>query len=749
MRILNKIATVLLAGTMLSCSESKIAQVDQDTVDYTKFVDPYIGTGGHGHVFLGANVPFGMVQLGPVNLSKGWDWCSGYHDSDSTIIGFSHTRLSGTGIGDLGDILFMPNTGKMTFNKGSFDDLSRGWVSTFQKENEVVEPGYYKVKLDKTGIVAEMTASTRVGYQKYKFPAGSKNNHVILDLGEGVGKDEPIETVITVVDKKTITGYRTSKGWAEDQKIYFVAKFSAPFTGSTLVQDTKEQSTKSVKGINTQAGFAFDVNDLEVKVALSYVSINNAKENLRAENAEWDFAKSRENAKNVWLEELAKADAEFNTEDQKTIFYTGLYHSVFAPQTFSDVNGDYMGADKKVHNDKGRDNYTVFSLWDTYRATHPWYTLTQKPERVNDMVNSMLNIYDQQGKLPVWHLVGNETNTMVGYHAVPVIVDAYLKGYSEYDVDKAYEAMKSFSKRDERGLKYVNEIGYIPAEKEGWSVAKALEYAIDDHSIAQMANVMGKQEDFKEYTKRGKYYQNYFDPETGFMRGKLSNGKWRTPFNPSHSVHMHDDYVEGNAWQYTWLVPHDPQGLVETFGGIEKFRKQFDKLFTVSSELNEGASIDITGMIGQYAHGNEPSHHILYLYNLTGEHWKGESLIRRVYDEFYHVDPDGLIGNEDCGQMSSWYLFSSLGFYPVDPVGGAYVFGSPIVKEATIKLNNGKALKVVAHNNANDNVHIQSIKWNGKPFTSSSISHETLMEGGVLEYEMGAKPNKNLFKTVQ
>ncbi|GJM63376.1 GH92 family glycosyl hydrolase [Persicobacter diffluens] len=731
---------LVLASALWACQPEE-QQVSE--IDFTQHVNPLIGSGGHGHVFVGANVPFGMMQLGPVNLSKGWDWCSGYHDTDSTVIGFSHTRLSGTGIGDLGDVLLMPMTGALNFDKGTPENMAAGFVSTFDKAKEIAQPGFYQVELEKYGVLAQLTASERVGFHHYDFPS-KEGNFLLLDLGEGIGKDEVVTSGLELINDHTIVGYRASKGWAQSQKVYFVAQSSAPLKLEALKVDGVAVQSTSAEGKVVQLGLSIpDQSSLDLKVALSYVSIENAEKNLKAEG-QIDFEQAKINAKEKWNAELGKIEASFEDQANQEIFYTGLYHAAFAPQIFSDVTGDYMGADGLAkHAD--HNTYTVFSLWDTYRATHPLFNILQ-PNRVNDFVATMLNIYEEQGKLPVWHLVGNETNTMVGYHAVPVIVDAYLKGYTDFDVEKAYEAMKSFAKSEERGLKYVNEIEYIPADKEGWSVAKALEYAIDDHAIAAMAKSLGREEDYEYFNKRAKYYQHYFDVETGFMRGKLENGQWRTPFNPSHSLHMEDDYVEGNAWQYTWLVPHDVKGMAQLFGGKDKMLQQLDNLFAASSELNEGASIDISGMIGQYAHGNEPSHHIIYLYNMLGQHWKGEPLIQEVYEQFYKANPNGLIGNEDCGQMSSWFIFSALGFYPVDPVGGEYVFGSPLVEQASVQLPNGKAFSVKKTKTGEKNTFLQEIRLNGERMDRNALKHSELMAGGSIEYVMGDKPNHDLFK---
>ncbi len=708
--------------------------------DYTSYVDPTIGSDYHGHVFVGASVPFGMVQLGPTNISKGWDWCSGYHRSDSVIIGFAHTHLSGTGIGDLGDILVMPSPDALSTQKADY-------ATTYSLDNQSVKPGYYSVALD-NGVDVELTSTNRVGMHRYQFPEGSQSR-LVFDLGEGIDWDAPTDTYIKQIDETTIQGHRFSTGWAKDQKIYFTASFSAPIKAFTPRKEWcyRPRTKDSILVDKAIVDFGSTA-ELQAKVALSYVSCDNAKENMSAELPEWDFDGVVAAADEAWEEQLSKIDARSSDPAVMRTFYTALYHTMISPVTFCDVNGDYRGADGKSYNTQEFTPYSIFSLWDTYRTASP-LSMILHPDKIEDYVNSFLAIYEQQGKLPVWHLVGNETDCMVGYHSVPVIVDAYLKGYRDFDAELAFEAMKSFAESDERGLKYVNEIGYIPAEKEGWSVAKALEYAIDDYAIAQMARALGRDDDYKRYTERSKYYTNYFDKSVGFMRGKLSNGEWNPKFDPFYSMHMEDDYVEGNAWQYTWLVPHDVQGLVSLFDSEESFTQKLDSLFTVSSELNEGASVDITGLIGQYAHGNEPSHATLYLYPYVGQQWKSAPKLHHVYREFYNDTPSGIVGNEDCGQMSAWYIMSVMGIYPVNPVGGLYVFGSPLLQEARINLEGGKCFEMVAHDLSDDAIYIQSVRLDGEPYTKSYITHDDLMRGAKLEFFMGAEPNQSFASEVQ
>ena len=710
--------------------------------NYSRFVDPMIGSDFHGNVFVGANVPFGMVQLGPTNMSKGWHWCSGYHYSDSTIIGFSHTHLSGTGIGDLGDILMMPTIGNPTTYKGTFSDLSKGYVSKFSHNEEKVQPGFYSVKLQKYNIKAELTATERVGYHRYTFPESVQSN-IIIDLGEGIDWDEPTETYLKQIDNRTIEGYRFSRGWAKNQKVYFRAVFSKEMKFKDVYEPIyRSRSKDSLKVHKAILSFSTKKDEkIEVKVAISYVSCGNAAENMKAELPEWDFKKAKDDAQVKWNAELSKIEIESNDNDndKHTMFYTSMYRTLFSPSIFSDVNGDYRGADGKVYKTKGFQPYTVFSLWDTYRAFHPLQTIIS-PKRTADWVNSLMAITDQQGSLPVWHLVGNETGTMVGVHSIPVIVDAILKNIDGIDTERAYKLVRSFEHRNDRGLNYVHELGYIPADKENWSVSKALEYAFDDYCIAQLASKLGKKADYELFSKRALNYRYYFDRELGFMRGKLADGSFRKEYNPSFSLHEDADYVEGNGWQYTFMVTHDVAGLINLFGSKKAFSEKLDSLFLVSSKLNEGASIDISGLIGQYAHGNEPSHSTLYLYPYTGEAYKTAEKVRQVMRQMYKPTPAGLCGNDDCGQMSAWYIFSAMGFYPMNSVSGEYVFGSPSIDKAVIKLESGKNFTIIAHNNSAQNIYIQSISLNGKPYKNIFIRHQDIMAGGELIFEMGNKP---------
>ncbi|MBG6236910.1 putative alpha-1,2-mannosidase [Pedobacter sp. CAN_A7] len=709
----------------------------------TKYVDPLIGTGFHGHVFVGANVPFGAVQLGPSNLSEGWDWSSGYHISDSTIVGFQHTHLSGTGIGDLGDISFMPTTGPLKVTKGSHKDMSGGYVSLFSHQEETVRPGYYAVNLKRYQIGVKLTASERVGMHEYTFPQ-SDQAHIIIDLKEGVGWDRPTESSIKKLNDSTVVGYRHSSGWAKDQRIYFTAVFSRPIKDFVVYDSLALKTGVALTGRKVKGVIHFKTNAGEkvlVKVGISPISVENAMMNIKAEIPGWNFNQVATAADEAWNKELQKVVIKTNDPKKKTVFYTALYHALIAPSIYNDHNGDYLGTDKKVYKNPGFTNLTTLSLWDTYRALNPLYTLIQ-PEKVNDIISSMLAIYQQQGKLPVWHLMGNETNTMPGYSAVPVVADAYLKGFKGFDANLAFEAVKTTAMQDERGLKHVKELGYIPADSRVESVAMGLEYSLADWGIAEMAKRLNKKEDAAYFTKRAGYYKNYFDASTKFMRGRLGEQEWRTPFSPFVARHEKDDYSEGNSWQYSWLVPHDVKGLMALQGGEKPFIKKLDSLFVAEGDMGDEASNDISGLIGQYAHGNEPSHHITYLYVFAGQPWKTAEKVRYIMNNFYTDKPDGIIGNEDVGQMSSWYILSSLGIYQVNPANGVYVFGSPLFDEATLKLGAGKSLRIVANNNSDKNIYIQGITFNGKKHNRSFITYQELNQGGELVFNMGNKPSK-------
>ncbi|MBN1559830.1 GH92 family glycosyl hydrolase [candidate division KSB1 bacterium] len=727
---------VLAALVVLLCTTFQPGKDD----DLAAYVDPFIGTDYHGHVFIGASVPFGAVQLGPTNFTHGWDWCSGYHYSDSLLIGFSHLHLSGTGIGDLGDVLVMPYTGPLKRTRGTIDNPEIGFGSRYSHALEKAAPGFYAVHLQDYGIHAELTASERVGMHRYTFPQ-SDEAHLAIDLDHGIGWDSPVESFIEQVDDTTIVGYRFSKGWCSDQRVWFAMLLSKPLAPLQVFTDDAASAPGS-GGLTAGLNFSTAANDvLMIKVGISPVNSANALANIRAEIPGWDFDQVVDEAREAWNAELAKIAITAPSEAQARTFYTALYHAMIAPALFNDANGDYRGTDKNVYESAPFENYTVFSLWDTYRAAHPLYTIIQA-ERVADMVQSMLAIDAQQGKLPVWHLMGSETNTMVGYHAVPVIVDAVFKGIAGVEKERALEAAKRSAMLDEEGLQFLQELGYIPAEKEVESVAKALEYAIDDWCIAQLALSLAKTADYDYFRQRARAYEKYFDPTTQFMRGVMGDGSWRQPFDPISASHRNDDYCEGNAWQYTWLVPHDVAGLIRLFEGDDAFVRKLDSLFTVDSRQVEGASPDISGLIGQYAHGNEPGHHTPYLYAFAGQQWKTAEKVRQIMDTFYNDQPDGLCGNEDCGQMSAWYIFSALGFYPVNPANGVYVLGSPLVHAAEIKMSD-KTLKIVVKNNSPENIYIQAVKLNGQAYSKSYITHQDIVQGGEIEFVMGAEPNES------
>ena len=733
-----KSLSALGAGLLLAaCSQAP------RTDSLTQYVDMRIGTGGHGHVFMGANVPYGAVQLGPTSIPQSWDWTSGYHISDTTVIGFSHTHLNGTGIGDLFDVTVMPVVGQVTYARGTEDDPQSGMWSYFSHANEKARPGYYATRLDRYGIDVELTATKRVGLHKYTFPA-SADAAVVFDLENGGCWDAPTETFIERADDHTISGYRYSTGWAKDQRVYFTAEFSKPFKSLAIYEGgegggLREGDSFRAERLYGRVGFDTSAGEtIYVKVAISPVSIENARLNMQSELPGWDFEATAAAADRAWDAELQKVRIETSDDAARRIFYTALYHTMVAPSEFCDVNGDYRGSDGKIYRAAPFVNYTTFSLWDTYRAAQPLMTILH-PEKMPDIANTMLHIYRQQGKLPVWHLMGNETDCMVGNPGIPALADAVLKGYGGFDREQAYEALKQSAMLGERGMDLRMKYGYIPCDLFNEAVAYDMEYALADWAVAQVAKELGKTADYDYFLERSKSYRHFFDPQTRFMRGLDSKGRFRTPFNPFASTHREDDYCEGNAWQYTWLVPHDVEGLIECFGSKEAFTAKLDSLFTVSSELAGAASPDISGLIGQYAHGNEPSHHVLYFYTMIGQPWKTADKVREVLTTLYHDQPDGLSGNEDAGQMSAWYILSSLGMYQVEPAGGRYFFGSPLFDRAELKVRDG-VLTIVAHNNSAENRYIQSVRFNGEEYDKPCIDFESLARGGVLEFEMGSEP---------
>ncbi|MBQ9559928.1 MAG: GH92 family glycosyl hydrolase [Bacteroidaceae bacterium] len=691
----------------------------------TDYVAPMIGSSDHGHVFVGANVPQGMVNVGPTQLETGWDWCSGYHYKGKKIVGFGQLHLSGTGCSDLGDLALMPTLQEV--------ELSReGLASTFSHEHEEVRPGYYSVILDRGNIKAEMTATARVAFHRYTFPRGSNNARIVIDLLNAVG-DSRLESRIYKLDESTLAGFRISHGWARRQQLYFLIQFSKPIhhwlcneQGSPYAQATFEVGP----GESVMA-----------KVALSPTNEMNARLNMAVELPGWDFNAVCEQAQQTWDEELGRIQAKFRTERERRIFYTGMYHFLYAPAIWSDINGDYMGSDGRIYHNADFQNYTTWSLWDTYRAAHPLATLIQR-DLLTDYAKTMLAIYREQGELPVWHLMSNETYCMVGCPAVPVLADMVLKGVKGVDYKEAFQAMKTSLQKDSRSLNQMKKYGWVTWDTgDGEAVAKSLEYFLADWSAAQVAGLVGEKQDSAYFYNRSQGYKRMFDAEKQCMRALSTDGKFREEpnFNPCHQTR---DYTEGNPWQYTWLVPHDVHGLVSCFPSEKDFASRLDALFEADSDLGENANPDISGLIGQYAHGNEPSHHTLYLYNYVGQPWKTAKRVRQVMSELYTDQPAGLCGNEDVGQMSAWYILSALGLYQVAPCGGVYVIGSPIVEEATLKLDENKVFVIRTHNNSDKNVYVKEVRLNGKPWPYSYIRYTDIIAGGILDFYMAAKPSK-------
>ncbi|MCB9052298.1 MAG: glycoside hydrolase family 92 protein [Lewinellaceae bacterium] len=715
---------LLLLLAVTACT-SESATAPEEERDHTSLVDVFIGTGAHGHTYPGAVLPFGMVQLSPDNGTEGWDWCSGYHYSDTVIAGFSHLHLSGTGIGDLCDISVMPYLAQ---------DIQAGAPQSFNHNQEQASPGFYGVTFD-NGIKAELTATRRVGMHRYTFPEGAERAFAI-DLGFRINWDMPTETSMQRMNGTTITGVRKSNGWSKDQRVYFAAVFSEP-PSRVDIRDVPVKNADTVSAAKAFLAFPASNTPLVVKVGISSASIEGALANIEKEVNHWDFNQVVEEARAAWEGELAKIDATFIDPAMDTIFYSALYHTSLAPALYSDVMGQYKGVDSTVHTASGYERYTVFSLWDTFRAAHPLYTITQT-ERLDDFLNSILAFYEEYGLLPVWALTGHETNTMTGYHAVPVLADALLKGHLTDKAEYIYEAMLKSAGQNIRGTNFYREYGYIPADKDSYSVTKTLEYAYDDWCIAQIAKKLGKEEDYEQFMKRSRYYKALFDPQTKFMRGKNADGSWVEPFDPFYSEHGAEGvYIEGTAWQHSWFVPHDTEGLIALFGSDEALVEHLDATFSASSELRgENVSADISGLIGQYAHGNEPSHHIAYLYNFAGQPRKTQERVRNIMETMYTTAPDGLSGNEDCGQMSAWYVFSAMGFYPFNPADGRYAIGSPLVKDATIRLPQGRSFRILAENNSRENKYVKEVYLNGEKLERWYITHEEVMKGGELRLVM-------------
>ena len=729
---------ILLLFSFSACVSQ---QPDAETECYaTEYVNPFIGTDFTGNTYPGAQAPFGMVQLSPDNGLPGWDRISGYFYPDSTIAGFSHTHLSGTGAGDLYDISFMPVT--LPYKEA---DAPLGIHSLFSHDEETASAGYYQVRLKDYDINVELTATERCGIQRYTFPEADAA--IFLNLRKAMNWDFTNDTRIEVVDSLTIQGYRFSDGWARDQHIYFRTRFSKPFAS---VQLDTAAVIKDGKRIGSSAIARFDFHtsageQILVTTAISGVSMEGAARNLAAEAPADDFDKYLAVTRKNWNEQLSKVEIKSNDIDEKVKFYTALYHSMLAPTIYSDVDGAYYGPDKQVYQADGWTNYSTFSLWDTYRAAHPLYTYIE-PQRVNDMVKSFLAFSEQNGRLPVWNFYGSETDMMIGYHAVPVIVDAYLKGIGDFDPKKALAACVATANIDEyRGIGLYKKYGYVPYDvtdhynSENWSLSKTLEYAYDDYCIARMAEKLGERQIADEFDKRSLNYKNVYNSQTTFMQPRNNKGAFIENFSP-------DDYTphicESNGWQYFWSVQQDVDGLISLVGGKERFAQKLDSMFTYNPSADEDLPIFSTGMIGQYAHGNEPSHHVIYLFNAIGQPWKTQKYAAEVMHELYKNTPAGLCGNEDCGQMSAWYVFSAMGFYPVDPISGKYEIGTPMYPEMKMHLANGKTFTILAPAVSKENIYIQSVKLDGKPYDKSYITHEQIMNGSIFEFEMGNKPGK-------
>jgi predicted alpha-1,2-mannosidase len=737
------------------------------------YVKPIIGTEKMGHTYPGATVPFGMVQLSPETDTIPYEqdghynpdvykYCAGYQYTDKTITGFSHTHFSGTGHSDLGDFLIMPTTGKLLLNPGTATNPESGYRSTFSHDNEVAEADYYKVKLDKYNITAELTTSNRVGFHQYTFNEASDQAHIVLDLMAGIYNygNKNVWTFVRVENDSLITGYRQTNGWARTRIEYFAMSFSKPFTQyghQTYTNDVYKgfwrkfdiaHNFPEMAGRQIRAYFDFKVaagEKIKIKFALSPVSTDGALNNLRSEIPGWDFEKAKQDGQALWNKELHKITATLNSEDETTNFYTAMYHAFLSPTTYMDVDGSYRGLDQNIHKADGFTNYTTFSLWDTYRALHPLFNVIQ-PKRNADMVQSMIAHYEQsvQHMLPVWSHYANENWCMTGYHSVSVIADAVIKGNAPFDVNKALDACVTTARhRSYDGVGYYIDKGYVPEDKSGASVSKTLEYAYDDWAIAQMAKKLGKQDIYAEFIKRSENWRNVYDASIGYMRPKLNDGTFRKEFDPLKTDNQ--GFIEGNAWNYSLYVPQDPAAMIELRGGKKSFSKHLDSLFTMhlpDEFFAETEDITRDGIIGNYVHGNEPSHHVAYLYNWTGEAWKTQERVRMILKKMYQPKSDGLGGNDDCGQMSAWYIFTSLGFYPVCPGSDQYILGSPAVKQASLQLENGKTFTIEAPGQSDKNVYVQKVTLNGAPVLTNSISHADIMNGGKLVFYMGAKPKK-------
>ncbi len=699
--------------------------------NYTKLVNPFIGTGGHGHTYPGASAPFGMMQLSPDTRLEGWDGCSGYHYSDSIIYGFSHTHLSGTGIADYCDVLLMPFTGGVKWKNSEY-------ASPFSHKDEKASPGYYEVLLKKNNIRAALTTSVRAGMHQYTFDAAATEGKVLLDLKH---RDEVLESSLEVVNDYEIRGMRRSRSWARNQILYFYLKFEKPIKEYGIaLNDELQKGLKSATGKNIKSYFTFDLpadKKLGVKIAISGVSMENAKQNLDAEIPSWDFASIKNETEKEWNKELSKIEIKGGTKDQQTVFYTALYHASLSPNIYTDVNGEYRGTDLKVHRATDFTNYSVFSLWDTHRALHPLMSIINR-KRTGDWINTFLVQYKYGGMLPVWELSGNETFCMIGYHSVPVIADAYQKGIRNFDATLALKAMTDYAESNRFGLPQYMQEGFVSNDVDHESASKTVEYAYDDWCIAQMAKWIGNDSVYQKYMLRAQNYKNLFDPSSKHIRGKVQ-GFWYSPFN---ATEVNNFFTEGNSWHYSFTAQQDLDGLIKLYGGKEAFAAKLEELFTTTEKLSGRDQSDVTGLIGQYAQGNEPSHHMAYLFNYAGKPWRTQELIHKIGTEFYTNEPDGLIGNEDCGQMSAWYILSAMGFYPVTPGSGDYVLGTPLFDEVTIHLENGKSFKINAKERTATNFYVNKVLLNGKPIGATFIKHSDIENGGELLFEMSSTANK-------
>lgn len=726
MKVRNIIHMACLAALLAACTSQKENPVD--------FIDPFIGTGFHGHTYPGATVPFGAVQLSPDTRAGNWDACAGYHYDDSTLTGFSHTHLSGTGCIDLGDLLIRPTTQTV--------DPSRQPMyapAAFRHEDEKAEAGYYAVLLHEEGIRAELTATAHTGVHRYAFPKESTPT-VIVDLKHSLDNEHIYESSLQVVNPHEMTGMRNTRGWSDNQRIYFVIQCSQPFEKATLVSNQKALEGKEAEGTDLQALLKFKDHTSEpivMKVGLSIVSVENARENLQAEVEGFDFDAVKQAAYHTWNDAVSAIKVEGGTEEQKTNFYTALYHSMVVPNVVSDVNGQYRRHDQTIGQlPQGAVQYSTFSLWDTFRAWNPMMTLIDTT-LVTNMIHSFLHIYDASGELPLWPLSAGETGTMIGYHSASVIADAYMKGIRGFDAEKALEALVVSSEKNQKGADYYISKGFIPSNIKKESISCLLEFAYDDWCIAQLAQALGKQEIYDTYIRRSQQYLNVFDGATRFFRPKRMDGNWETPFNPNEVGRA---YTEATAWQYRFFVPHDVNGMVQLFGGKEAFTSALDDIFHTDAQV-DGDLVDITGLIGQYAHGNEPSHHIAYLYNYIGQPWKTQAMTRRLLDEMYAPTPEGIVGNEDCGQMSAWYILSSLGLYAVCPGSNEFTFTTPLFEKATLQLANGKTLTITA-NHPEKNLYIHKVELNGKEIETNFVTYEQLMGGGELHFSLTDQPNR-------